>query len=178
MVRNRHSAGTNRGLATVVFALALTLSLAACGASDSQTGALDAGPDRMEVTAAIRQQIDTYLEALDAGDVALASRVWRTSGDVSFIHPAGHARGWDEIQEFYGFFATAFTERELTVRDVAIHVEGDMAWAEFYWHFTATQAADGVTVETDGRESQVYHRADDRWELVHVHYSGPAMTFE
>jgi ketosteroid isomerase-like protein len=125
---------------------------------------------------AIRQQIAKYTAALDAADIDLAGQVWRTSPDVSFIHPAGHAHGWEEITGFYKFFGSAFSERKLTVRDVTVHVNGDSAWAEFYWHFVAKQRNDGSVVETDGRETQIYNRAGNRWQLVHVHYSGPAMT--
>jgi len=125
---------------------------------------------------AIRQQIAKYTAALDAADIDLAGQVWRTSPDVSFIHPAGHAHGWEEITGFYKFFGSAFSERKLTVRDLTVHVNGDSAWAEFYWHFVAKQRNDGSVVETDGRETQIYNRAGNRWKLVHVHYSGPAMT--
>jgi len=66
---------------------------------------------------------------------------------VSFIHPAGHAHGWEEIKQFYSFFGTAFSDRQLTVRDVSIHVEGNGAWVEFYWHFKAKQRNDGARLK-------------------------------
>ncbi len=123
----------------------------------------------------IRRQIARYTAAVDAADIDLASQLWRTSPDVSFIHPAGHARGWEEVKEIYKFFGSTFSERKLTVRDVSVHVNGDSAWAEFYWHFAAKQTKDGAAVQTDGRETQIYNKAGNRWQLVHVHYSGPAM---
>jgi ketosteroid isomerase-like protein len=112
---------------------------------------------------------------LDAADIDRASHVWRTSADVSLIHPAGHAHGWTEVEEVYRFFGSTFSERRLRVRDVSVHIEGEAAWTEFYWHFVGKQRNDGATVQTDGRETQVYLRRDGRWQLVHVHYSGPAM---
>jgi hypothetical protein len=57
---------------------------------------------------AIRQQIAKYTAALDAADIDLASQVWRTSAEVSFIHPAGHARGWEEVKGIYKFFGSSF----------------------------------------------------------------------
>jgi ketosteroid isomerase-like protein len=92
------------------------------------------------------------------------------------IHPAGHARGWEEVKGIYKFFGSSFSERKLTVRDVSVHVNGETAWAEFYWHFAAKQSKDGSAVQTDGRETQIYEKAGNRWQLVHVHYSGPAMA--
>lgn len=124
---------------------------------------------------AIRAQIVRYLAAIDAADTSLAAQVWRTS-DMSFIHPAGHARDWEQMKAVYEFFGATFTERKLTARDISVHVNGDSAWAEYYWHFDATPVG-GAPVQSDGRESQVYVRDGDRWELVHAHYSGPAMEF-
>jgi ketosteroid isomerase-like protein len=79
------------------------------------------------------------------------------------------------VKGFYKFFGSAFAERKLTARDIAVHVSGDAAWVEFYWHFVGKQST-GASVETDGRETQVYKRAGKRWELVQAHYSMPAMT--
>jgi ketosteroid isomerase-like protein len=148
-------------------ATAFALSCGACG---------DKADNAKAATGALRQQIAKYTAALDAADIDLASQVWRTSAEVSFIHPAGHARGWEEVREIYKFFGSAFSERKLTVRDVSVHVNGDTAWAEFYWHFVAKQSKDGPAVETDGRETQIYTKAGNGWQLVHVHYSGPAQT--
>lgn len=123
----------------------------------------------------IQTRISDYLTALDNLDMELAGKVWLNTADVSAITPIGHAHGWEEIKAFYGFFAM-FTDRKLTARDISIHVFHDSARAEFYWHFTAKQKSNGMPVETDGRESQVYNKIDGHWRLVHVHYSGPAMT--
>ena len=74
------------------------------------------------------------------------------------------------------FRRSTFAERKLTARDVSVHVNGDAAWVEFYWHFVGKQRKDGATIQTDGRETQIYQKTGDRWQLVHVHYSGPATT--
>jgi ketosteroid isomerase-like protein len=149
--------------------VAITLNVS-CGSSRHNADDTKAAAD------SIRQQIDRYMAALDAADIDLASQVWRTSADVSFIHPAGHARGWGEVKEIYKFFGSSFSERRLTVRDVSVHVNGEAAWAEFYWRFVAKRSNDGSAVQTEGRETQIYNKAGNRWQLVHVHYSGPAIT--
>ena len=69
-----------------------------------------------------------------------------------------------------------FSERKLSVKDVSIHVYGDTGWSEFYWDFAAKRRKDGSPVATKGRETQVYHKEQGQWRLVHVHYSG--MPFE
>ena len=150
-------------------ALCLTIALltAACG---------NKANDAHAAQDAIRQQIAKYTAALDAADIDLASQVWRTSPEVSFIHPAGHAHGWEEVQGIYKFFGSSFDERKLTTRDISVQVNGETAWAEFYWHFAAKQKKDGSVVQTDGRETQIYEKAGNRWQLVHVHYSSPAVA--
>ena len=162
---NSRSAANARAFG-LCFALAFTLPYAARGDKPGDAKAADA----------IRQQITKYTAALDAADIDLASQVWRNSLEVSFIHPAGHAHGWEEVKGIYQFFGSAFSERKLTARDVSVHVNGDTAWAEFYWHFVAKQSKDGSAVHTDGRETQIYNKVGNGWQLVHVHYSGPAMT--
>ena len=163
----------NSAIAGGLRAFGLSLAIAfilSCGAPGANADDAKAAKD------AIQQQIAKYTAALDAADIDLASQVWRTSAEVSFIHPAGHARGWEQVKGIYKFFAASFSERKLTLRDVSVHVNGETAWAEFYWHFAAKQTKDGSAVQTDGRETQIYEKAGNRWQLVHVHYSGPAMV--
>jgi ketosteroid isomerase-like protein len=137
----------------------------------------DNSRDVQVATDAVRQQIAKYTAALDAADTAIASEVWLTSPDVSFISPAGHQHGWEEVKKVYEYFGSAFSERKLTVRDVSVHIYRDSAWTEFYWHFEAKQRSDGAAIQTNGRETQVYRKVGrDRWALVHVHYSGMPTT--
>ena len=120
----------------------------------------------------IRKLIGEYAAAVDAASATAAAQVWDTSPDVSFIHPLGHAHGWGEVKAFFtDVMGGMFSDRKLTPRDIKVHVYGDSAWSEFYWHFTATQKKDGAQVQTDGRETQIYRKAGNRWVLVHVHYS-------
>jgi ketosteroid isomerase-like protein len=140
-VKNPNSAtAASAGAFGLCFAIALTLSC---------TASRDKADDAKTATEAIRQQIAKYTAALDAADIDLASQVWRASAEVSFIHPAGHARGWEEVKEIYKFFGSSFSDRKLTVRDVPVHVNGDTAWAEFYWHFVAKQSHDGSAIQTE-----------------------------
>jgi ketosteroid isomerase-like protein len=129
---------------------------------------------------AIRSLIAAYAKSVDAADTTLASTVWASTPDVSFIHPRGHERGWAAIKaKFYEqTMGQSFSERELRVKDVVISCYGEAAWAEFYWDFAAKLRADGSAVATHGRETQVYRKIDGAWRLVHVHYSGMPVTGE
>jgi ketosteroid isomerase-like protein len=124
--------------------------------------------------AAIRQLITTYARSVDTVDTALASTIWANTPDVSFIHPNGHQHGWESIKTgvYEQAMGQTFSERRLTVKDVAIHCHGDSAWAEFYWDFEAKLRKDGSPIATHGRETQIYWKLNGKWRLVHVHYSG------
>jgi ketosteroid isomerase-like protein len=65
-----------------------------------------------------------------------------------------------------------FSARKLTPKDIAVHVYGDTAWSEFNWDFVATVRKDGTAFHSQGRETQIYHRENGQWRIVHVHYSG------
>lgn len=127
-------------------------------------------------TQAIKDIISNYAAALNAEpiDMKLLSQVWLNSPDDSFIHPLGHEHGWEQIKQnlYENIMEGYFSERKLTIRDINLHAYGDSAWAEFYWHFLAKSRKADSTVETNGRETQVYRKVDHgRWALVHVHYS-------
>ena len=124
---------------------------------------------------AIRLLIATYAKSVDGADTTLASTIWASTPDVSFIHPRGHERGWDAIKaQFYEqTMGQSFTERRLSVKNVVVHCYGETAWAEFYWDFVAKWREDGSPLATHGRETQVYRKVNDAWRLVHVHYSIP-----
>jgi ketosteroid isomerase-like protein len=121
----------------------------------------------------IERMIAKYARSIDAADTALAAQIWSQSPDVSFIHPLGHEHGFGQIQRnvYVRAMGDTFSERHLSVKDIAIHVYGNAAWAEFYWDFAARLKKDGSSVNTKGRETQIYRKEQGGWRLVHVHYS-------
>jgi ketosteroid isomerase-like protein len=123
---------------------------------------------------AIKNLIAKYAKSIDDADTVLAAEVWLDSPDVSFIHPQGHEHGFEQIKQnvYKRLMGETFSQRQLTVHDVSVHVYGDAAQAEFYWDFVARFRKDGAPLTTHGRETQLYHKEQGRWRLVHVHYSG------
>jgi ketosteroid isomerase-like protein len=128
----------------------------------------------------IQHLITDYAKAVDTADVKLVAQIWSNAPEVSFIHPLGHEHGLDQVEQnvFCHLMGDTFSERTLTVKDVSIHAYGDTAWAEFYWDFKAKFRKDGTPLATKGRETQIYHKEQGRWRLVHVHYSGMPVTQE
>ncbi|HYL63548.1 MAG TPA: aminopeptidase P N-terminal domain-containing protein [Candidatus Methylomirabilis sp.] len=143
-------------------------------ANDNSAAKEDASPrDTASDIDAIKGQVAKYARSVDDVDLALAAQVWWDSPEVSFVHPLGHDRGFEQIkadiyQKIMGGF---FTDRHLSPRDIAVHLYRDSAVVEFYWDFTAKMKKDGSPVTTHGRETQIYERIQGIWRLVHVHYS-------
>jgi Xaa-Pro aminopeptidase len=86
-----------------------------------------------------RALIAKYAKSIDGADTVLASEIWLDSPEASFIHPRGEAHSWDGIKLniYQHLMGDLFSERDLQVRDITIHVYGDAAWADFNWHFVA-----------------------------------------
>ena len=121
----------------------------------------------------IEKLISQYVEAVNKLDLDLARKVWSSGPEVSFIHPRGTEYGLDSVlNNFYGKTMGTFSERQLLPGNADIHVYGDTAWSEFTWTFHATVKNGGPKITTQGRETQVYHKENGAWRLVHVHYSG------
>ncbi|MHC5543606.1 YybH family protein [Singulisphaera rosea] len=164
------------GLIAAAFAV-----LVAIAESERSVAARDGGPQATSTkdeTNAIRSLIAKYAKSIDDADTTLAAEIWSTSPDVSFIHPLGHERGWEEVKRnFYEkTMAGMFTDRKLTPKDATVHAYGDAAWAEFTWKFSAKLKQGGQPLKTNGREIQIYHKVSGHWELIHVHYSNMPMT--
>ncbi len=123
--------------------------------------------------AEIRLLVAAYARSINAADPKLADEIWSPASAVSFIHPAGHEHNLAEIKQhvYTQLMGQTFSERKLSPREIAVHAYSDTAWVEFYWDFAAKLRSNGSAVESHGRESQIYHREQGRWRLVHVHYS-------
>ncbi|WP_321998970.1 YybH family protein [Priestia megaterium] len=124
----------------------------------------------------IKDVINKYLKSInEAENISLAEEIWSNSNEVSFIHPRGHERGWEEVKQnfYFGTMRDMLSKRKLELTsDISIQTYGNVAIAEFYWEFNATFKTDGESLTTKGRETQVLHKTEDRgWVIVHVHYS-------
>lgn len=125
----------------------------------------------------LRTLLAEYAQSVDSLDLSLADRIWSHDGDVVFIHPRGTEIGFAQIIEnFYKKTMGMLSERELVLENPVVHVYGDAGWSEMTWTFHATVKETGQKITTTGRETQIYHRENGVWRIVHVHYSGPPVT--
>lgn len=141
----------------------------------------EGSPMAAESKKEILRLVEQYRLSIDnADDISIAEKVWDVSAGTTFIHPRGHERGWDEVRtNFYKkTMADMFSKRDLRVNGTpAVFVYGGTAVVEFDWDFEAIMRDDGSTLNTKGRETQVFvKKGGDGWRLAHVHYSGAAVT--
>ena len=153
-------------------------------------GILPAGLGRAQVNSAgavstgdlasiqqIESLITEYVRSVDNLDTSRARDVWSTRNEVTFIHPRGTERGLENVlQNFYRKTMGTFSNRQLLPDSAEIHVYGETAWSQFTWTFHATVKDGGREITTKGRETQIYHKEDGSWRIVHVHYSGMPET--
>ncbi len=139
---------------------------------------LSMAPGHTTPEQAIHSVIAKYAMAVDGADTKLATELFSDAPEVSFIHPRGEERGRTQIvaNVFEKLMGGMFSERKLTPKDIAVHVYGESAWAEFNWDFVAKARTDGSAFHSQGRETQIYRLENGRWRIVHVHYSGAPVT--
>ena len=146
-----------------------------CGRGSGQPGTgITAQASDAAATAEVRAVLDKYVQAVKSADENLLREVWAQPENVSYVNPMQRLRSWGELQGFWqGLLKNSFTQRELTLNNVAIQVSGDVAWVVFDWEFSGTQT-DGKPSRSRGWETQVHQRTDRGWRIRHVHYSVPA----
>jgi ketosteroid isomerase-like protein len=121
--------------------------------------------------------VKKYAESITNADSALGSTLFMHTGEVSFIHPRGHERGWTQIKDsIYKFFDNMFINRDLRTYDEHITVYNQTVWVEFYWEFNANFKTDHTPVQSRGRETQIWRKSNGQWHIVHVHYSNMPVT--
>jgi ketosteroid isomerase-like protein len=134
--------------------------------------------DEAADVSAIKDLIAAYATSIDNADTKVADQIWSRAPEVTFIHPLGEEHGLPEIEAdvYLKLMGATFSERKLVPDAIAVHVYGDTAWAEFHWDFVAKVGKDGSAFHSQGRETQIYHKENGQWRIVHVHYSGVSVS--
>src|SRR5215469_18858957 len=71
----------------------------------------------------LRQLLKTYEKSIDTLDLTLADRIFSHAPEVSFTHPRGTEKGFDQIiKNFYQATMGTFSERELLLENPVVHV--------------------------------------------------------
>lgn len=124
--------------------------------------------DKEEVTAAI----EGYYRANLAGESR--EGFWVQDERVIAMHPrGGRQTGWKEVgvaERSWPEKLKTWVYKDLELRDVVIHVRGDLAWAVFTVR-VKLHVADEEPLPMEVRVSNVYERHGSEWLIVMHHDS-------
>lgn len=163
----------------LLIGLISTLTLSACNKGSELSNTIESQTTSEQDTDEIKNLIEQYAESINNADSVLGSQLFAPTGEVTFIHPRGHEKGWAQINEsIYSFFGDNFSTRRLKTFNEKITLYDNTAWVEFYWVFDATFRSNNAPIQTKGRETQIWRKLNKKWQIVHIHYSGMPVSGE
>ncbi len=123
--------------------------------------------DEKDVVAAVQRFYDAIEQLVSGKGVSAMHEAWhRDLPTISSAHPVGEwARGWEEIAATWDVFASfgAPGRGGSRVRDIEVHVVGDLAWATSV--FEVSPAFGGTKLNC----TNVLQRVGGVWKVVHHH---------
>lgn len=125
-------------------------------------------PADIEGVRAASQAFYATLAILDDGTAM--EKVWARTPYVTYVGPQSKSIivGWDAQKKYWEDFNKRFSQRSVSLVDVHIHVNGDLAW-EIGFETGQAQMKDGSTRQVDWIATNVYEKIDGRWLLVSHH---------
>ncbi|HET6278104.1 MAG TPA: nuclear transport factor 2 family protein [Candidatus Polarisedimenticolia bacterium] len=148
-----------RSLLACAATLPLLAALVACGGNPEA----DAG--------AIQALVAKEAAAINARDLNQLAEIWSEAPEILLfdVPPPGRFRGWEQVARVFKEFFDRFSDINLTVAEVEVGVEGDLAFASYDWTLTGTMGE--TAVRDRGQATSIYRREESGWRLVHAHYS-------
>lgn len=119
----------------------------------------------------VRQASERFYAALNRmvkGDASDMADVWLHRADVTTLHPVGGRQiGWTEVADSWNEVAKMASKGTVTLKDQHIRVIGDVAYELGTEHVRMTLA--GTQIRGSVRVTNIYHRQDGTWKLIHHH---------
>lgn len=108
------------------------------------------------------------LAVIDNG--AAMEKVWADRPYVTFVGPRSKSIivGWDAQKNYWIESNKLFLQRNVTLQEQHIHVNGNLAW-EMGQETADLKMADGSASKILNFVTNIYEKIDDRWFLVSHH---------
>ena len=123
--------------------------------------------------AAIKKVIDDFFAALCEKDVKRMISHYAADAILFDVKPPYQVKGaiaWKHLWEAcIGYFPPSFG---VELRDLVIHVGGDVALSHYLFRLTGTKP-DDPAAQTYIRTTAGYKRINGKWKIVHEHGSVP-----
>ncbi len=96
--------------------------------------------------------------------------MWAHTPYVTYVGPRAKSIivGWDALKQYWVDANKLFLQRNVTLSDQHIHVNGNLAW-EMGQETGDQKMKDGSTPKIDFITTNVYEKIDGRWIIVSHH---------
>jgi ketosteroid isomerase-like protein len=125
-------------------------------------------PADIEGVKAASKAFYATLSVLDDGTAM--EKVWARAPYVTYVGPRSQSIivGWDAQKKYWEDFNKPFARRAVSLVDVHIHVNGNLAW-EIGVETGEAHMKDGATRKVDWIATNVYEKIDNQWRVVSHH---------
>jgi ketosteroid isomerase-like protein len=108
------------------------------------------------------------LAVIDNGEAM--EKVWAHTPYVTYVGPRAKTIivGWDAQKKYWADTNKLFAQRNVSLSDQHIHVNGNLAW-EMGQETGDVKMKDGSTPKTDYIVTNVYEKTNGRWLIVSHH---------
>ena len=122
----------------------------------------------MEGVKAASKALYAALSVIDNGEAM--EKVWAHTPYVTFVGPRSKSItvGWEAQKKHWAEANKFFSQRNVTLSDQQIHVNGNLAW-EMGQETGDVKMKDGGTRKVDLIVTNVYEKLDGRWFIVSHH---------
>jgi ketosteroid isomerase-like protein len=122
----------------------------------------------IEGVKAVSKAFYVALATLDNGEAM--EKVWAHTPYVTYVGPRAKTIivGWDAQKKYWLDTNKLFSQRDVTLSDQHIHVNGNLAW-EMGQEGGTAKMKDGKDASPDFIVTNVYEKIDGRWLIVSHH---------
>jgi len=122
----------------------------------------------MEGVKAASKAFYAALSVIDNGEAM--EKVWAHTPYVTYVGPRSQSItvGWEAQKKYWVEANKLFSQRNVTLSDQQIHVNGNLAW-EMGQETGDVKMKDGGTWKVDLIVTNVYEKLDGRWLIVSHH---------
>ena len=122
----------------------------------------------MEGVKAASKAFYAALSVIDNGEAM--EKVWAHTPYVTYVGPRSKSItvGWEAQKKYWVEANKLFSQRNVTLSDQQIHVNGNLAW-EMGQETGDVKMKDGGTWKVDLIVTNVYEKLDGRWLIVSHH---------
>jgi len=130
-----------------------------------------ASPQESVEIAGVKAASQAFYAALSVLDDGSAmEKVWARAPYVTYVGPQSRSIivGWDAQKKYWENFNKLFLRRSVSLADVHIHANGNLAWA-IGTETGQAQLTDGGARKADWFVTNIYEKIDGHWLLVSHH---------